>query len=225
MINWAIRYQPVLEEIKRIRPSVVLEVGSGPEGLSLFWRGRVIGVDVEFKRRPLLLAVRASACALPFRDGSWPLVLSCDTLEHIPPPQRRLAIMEMARVSEKNLMVVFPSGQAAQDCYSALARRFKESLPPWLKEHVAYPLPEAAEVEGWLKADGWAVRTLWYESVEKHGRLAAWESYLPVQVATYALMRVAGRWLAPRWPVDYRGQLLRALLIAERSPGVVPGGS
>lgn len=216
MINWAIRYRPVLEEIKRVRPQVVLEVGSGPEGLSLFWRGKVIGVDVEFKRRPLLLAVRATACALPFRDRSWPLVLSCDTLEHIPPPKRRLAITEMARVSEKNLMVVFPSGQAAQDCYGALARRFKGSLPPWLEEHVAYPLPAAAEVERWLEADGWRVRTIWYESVEKHLRLARWESYLPVQVLTYSLMRVAGRWLAPRWPVDFQGNLVRALLVAER---------
>lgn len=216
MINWAIRYQPVLNELRRRRPAVVLEVGSGPEGLGLFWRGRVVGVDIAFKRQPLHRAVATSALALPFLDRSWPLVVSCDMLEHTPSTLRRATVAEVARVTGQALFLAFPSGAAAQACYTELAQRFPSHVPDWLAEHVAHGLPDAEEVAGWLQADGWTVRLQWYESVAAHGRLMRWETRRLVQAFTYSLMRLAGPWLAPHWPRQDDEPLLRALLIAER---------
>lgn len=218
MINFAIRYRPVLDELARRQPARVLEVGSGPEGLAMFWSGPVTGVDLAFKRRPLHRPVRGSALALPFAGRSWPLVVSCDTLEHILPVDRPAALSELARVSGETLLLAFPSGPAATTCYQALARRLGEPRPAWLAEHLAHPLPQVEPAVARLEEAGFTVSVSWFESAAAHARLMAWESRRPVQALTYGLMRLAGRWLAPRWPVAVGDDdsLLRAFLIAER---------
>ena len=215
MINFAIRYRPILDVLYRLNPEVVLEVGSGPEGLAMFWPGRVVGADIAFKRRPLHQALGASALALPFADQSWPLVVSCDTLEHIPPDQRLPAVRELARVTGDTLLLAFPSGQAAATGYADLAQHL--STPPgWLCEHLARGLPDADVVAGWLADSGWSVRQSWHEPVEAHCRLMRWETQPVVQAVTYGLTRLCGPWLATRLPLSDKGPLLRALLIARR---------
>ncbi len=217
MINFAVRYQPLLQELQRDSVQNVLEVGSGPEGLALFWRGRVTGADVLFKRPPLHRAINASALALPFASRSWPLVVSCDTLEHIPPPLRRSMVKELARVTRRKLLLAFPEGAAAAECYAALGRRLKKPHPDWLNEHLLLGLPDAAQTANWLRQAGWRVQLRRYESAAAHQRLMYWESKKPVQFVTYALMRLIGPLVAPRLPVATTGNnLLRALLIAER---------
>lgn len=216
MINVAIRYQPILAELRQRHVGSVLEVGSGPEGLALVWRGAVVGADPGFKRRPLHRAVAATTLALPFPTRSWPLVVSCDTLEHLPPPLRPAAVAEMARVADTTLLIAFPSGPAALDCYVELAASLPRPLPGWLREHLTHGLPDAGEVAGWLRAAGWWVETRWYEPARAHLGLMRWETRRPIQFLTYSLMRLAGPWLAPRWPVGQSGPLLRALLVAER---------
>lgn len=216
MITWAIRYRPVLDELVRRCPSSVLEVGSGPEGLAMFWLGRVAGVDVSFHRRPLHRATRASALALPFPDRSWPMVVSCDMLEHVPPALRRQAVQEMARVSEQFLVIAFPSGPAARACYARLSRQFPSRGIRWLSEHMRYGLPDAGEVAAWLRDKDWQARVRWHESAVAHGILESLEIHWPFKVLSYAIMRVAGPWLAVRWPVTDAMPRLRAFIYADR---------
>src|SRR6266498_1311702 len=101
MLNWAIRYQPILKELSNYPAKKVLEVGSGPEGLAMFWRGNVVGVDSIFKRRPIHRAIQASALSLPFCDRAWRIVVSCDMLEHIHPSVRSQAVKEISRVCDQ----------------------------------------------------------------------------------------------------------------------------
>ncbi len=217
MINFAVRYQPVLQELQRDHVQNVLEVGSGPEGLALFWRGRVTGADILFKRRPLHYPLNASALALPFASQSWPVVVSCDTLEHIPPPLRRAMVRELARVTQRKLLLAFPTGKAATECYAALGRDIKKPHPAWLSEHLLLGLPDAAQTIEWLREAGWRVQLRRYESAAAHQKLMYWESKKSVQLITYALMRLLGPLIAPRLPVATTGSnLLRALLIAKR---------
>ncbi|MCD6289499.1 MAG: class I SAM-dependent methyltransferase, partial [Anaerolineae bacterium] len=190
---------------------------SGPEGLALFWRGPVTGVDLAFKRRPLHQAVRASALALPFQDRSWPAVVSCDMLEHLAPVSRSQAVMEIARVARESVFLAFPSGPAAETCYADLARRLHPRVPGWLADHLVHGLPDAAEVAGWLRSQGWSVKVSWHESVATHMQLVAYESRWLIGALSYGLTRLVGPWLAPRLPINSEGPLLRALLIAERS--------
>ncbi|RIK43886.1 MAG: hypothetical protein DCC55_04305 [Chloroflexi bacterium] len=216
MLNHAIRYQPIVRTLERWRPARILEVGSGPEGLALFWRGTVVGTDVVFKRRPLHRAVVASGLRLPFADRSFPLVVSCDMLEHVTPVQRCAAVQEMARVADEGLLLVFPSGPAAVAVYNELAEALAPALPQWLQEHITNGLPDAGEVAAWLRQAGWVVNVQWYESAAAHKKLMLYENHWPVKVATFALMRLVG----PRfvrlvgWPSA--GPWLRVLIKAER---------
>lgn len=216
MINIAIRYRPIVEELQQRRPPRVLEVGSGPEGLRLFWPAAVVGVDVEFRRPPLHQAVRASGLALPFRAASFPAVVGCDVLEHVAPPERESAVAELARVAQSLLLLTFPSGEAAMRVYRRLQEETGAGAPQWLHEHLANGLPDADEVAGWLRSAGWAVTTLWYESAEAHLRLLRWELRWPVKLLTYAVTRLFGRRLVWQAPMTSREPELRVLIKAER---------
>jgi len=219
VINFAIRYHPIVQELHRRRPRLVLDVGSGPEGLAMFWQGRVAGTDLAFKRRPLHNAVRASSLALPFGDASCPAVVGCDVLEHVPPDLRRSAVLEMARVASPLLMLSFPSGEPAMQVYRKLAQRLAPAVPVWLQEHITNGLPDAHQVASWLLEAGWSVSTEWYESAAAHARLMRWESRRFVALLTYGLMRLWGRWLGMRIPVPSQEPHLRVFVKAERNLG------
>ncbi len=191
MINQALRYQPVVRLLRAASPDRVLEVGSGPEGLAMFWRGPVLGVDVHFKRRPIHPSIAASATALPFADRTWPVVLSCDMLEHVPPTARPQAVAEMARVTGGTLYLAFPSGFPAWQTYLRLADRLDKRTPGWLREHLQYGLPDAHEVVEELRRLGFRVSLYWYEDVDLHYRMAMIENGV-LRYFTYALARVAG---------------------------------
>lgn len=191
MLNTAIRYQPILREIAQINPARVLEVGSGPEGLALFWRGSVTGVDVQFKRRVLHRPVQGSAIALPFANRSWPLTVCCDALEHLPAGLRSQAVDELMRVTEYRLLLAFPTGQAAQACYETMARTIRPPLPMWLQEHLLYGLPETTPIIHQLQGANWRTRVCWYEQVESHKRLMIWETG-PVKFLTFGLALLLG---------------------------------
>ena len=219
MINQALRYQPVVRLLRAASPDRVLEVGSGPEGLAMFWRGPVLGVDVHFKRRPIHPSIAASAIALPFADHTWPVVLSCDMLEHVPPTVRPQAVAEMARVTGETLYLAFPSGSHAWQTYLRLADRLGKRSPGWLREHLQYGLPDAYEVAEHLRAQGLQVRLYWYEDVALHYRMAVLENGL-LRYFTYTLARVAGPALVrifPTLPLSSQpDNNLRAFIVASR---------
>jgi SAM-dependent methyltransferase len=84
----------------------LLDVGCGTgAGLqALRGRSRAVGIDyspaaVEFcRRRGLASTAVASALDLPFRDGSFDVLISCDVLCHKAIPDKAAALREMARV-------------------------------------------------------------------------------------------------------------------------------
>jgi hypothetical protein len=144
-------------------------------------------------------------------------VVCCDTLEHIAPEQRHQSVLELARVAQQKLLLVFPSGPEALKMYQQLAVQFGATLPIWLHEHIAYGLPDAEQVASWLQQAGWQVTLEWYESIAVHQTLLKWERFWLVKLVTYSLMRLFGRWLAPRLLVPMAGSKLRVLLHAIRS--------
>ena len=216
MLSWAIRYRPIVDELRRLQPSYVLEVGSGPEGLSLMWSGRVIGTDLSFKRRPLHWPAVASGLSLPMADRSVPVVVSCDMLEHIPPSLRQRAVGEMARVADQHILLVFPSGQAASAIYQRLLHDMAPEIPSWLTEHIENGLPDATLVRTWLEDQGWTTSIRWYESAETHRKMVLWEQRGLGKLLSYTIMRAIGRWLGPRLPVPSGGEQLRVCVSAFR---------
>ncbi len=218
MINWAIRYQPIVKELQRSQPPWVLDAGSGAEGIKLFWRGKVNGVDLHFKRRTLHRGIIASTLDLPLADRSCPVVVSCDLLEHIQPDQREEMIMELTRVVKGDLLLGFPSGAAATQTYQMLAQNYgPKKMPEWLYEHLEFGLPDAHQVESWLHEAGWEPQTLWYEFARHHKKLIDLEIRFGGKFLTYSLMRLIGPELISHLRFSEKEPKMRVLIKATRA--------
>jgi SAM-dependent methyltransferase len=85
----------------------VLDVGVGHSGVFDFWywESRNLElktcVDIFYFRRGIpnsWLKVKADGCALPFRDNSFDVVMSTETLEHVPPEKHEKFLDELYRV-------------------------------------------------------------------------------------------------------------------------------
>jgi SAM-dependent methyltransferase len=166
MLNWALRYAPIVRFIRQRRPASVLEVGSGAHGVAHYlpdWP--IVGTDIAFAgpRSANLLAVRARAERLPFPDRSFELVLSSDMLEHLAVPDREPALREMLRIATRHVIVGFPSGPHAEQVDRRIARRLEAdgiALPGWLTEHFQFPYPEARQFLPLVDRSGCRARVL-----------------------------------------------------------------
>jgi len=107
-------YQIVLEYLPPVQEQRILEIACGRGGFSRLLASRggaVCGADfsasaVKIAKERLLsypsLAAnvsytQADAQAMPFEDNSFDIVVSCETIEHVPDP--RAALREMYRVA------------------------------------------------------------------------------------------------------------------------------
>lgn len=164
MIDTAVRYYPVIELIKRKKLTMkrVLEVGSGVRGMTEFLPIKITGIDVMFDGvSPLVKQVKASALKLPFNNSSFDVVVSVDTLEHLPPGQRKKAIKEILRVAKRWVFIHVPCDEAAFELDKDLwviYRRLFNSNHPALGEHIRYGLPKTSEIEDWLTTNSQELR-------------------------------------------------------------------
>ncbi len=157
-LDAALRYLPIATHLDRSRPREVLDVGSGGMGLSLYWGRKTTTLDVspaEPAGAGLVTPVQGSAAALPFRDRSFDVVVCCDVLEHIPPEQRDGVLSELIRTARREVILAVPCGAEAHRAELAVERVFRRRRGqphPWLRDHLAYGLPEASWVKGRFEA-------------------------------------------------------------------------
>lgn len=147
----ALRYLPVVSEVKRESPNSVLEVGSGGLGIAPYLGREVTGADTQFSLpiHPFLKPVKVSGAKLPFADKSFDLVISVDTLEHINPRDRKAFLQELFRVAKKEVILAFPTGTKAAQQDEELARAYRGKFKtdfPFFTEHEKYGLPDKEEV-------------------------------------------------------------------------------
>lgn len=64
--------------------------------------------------------VRANGVALPFGSEVFEAVVTCDTLEHVPPPSRSAFVSELLRVASHCVALIVPFNSA----HSQLAELF-----------------------------------------------------------------------------------------------------
>jgi hypothetical protein len=155
--NWnldaALRYLPIAEHLNRSGMNQVLDVGSGGEGLSLYWGRKTIALDLSMTAAlggSPILPVIGSATALPFRDQSIEVIVSADVLEHVPRSDRARMLSEMIRVSSAQVIVAAPCGHGAHLAEVDVERIYREKTGaphPWLREHLAHGLPNEAEIQ------------------------------------------------------------------------------
>lgn len=126
--------------------------------------------------------VRGDGNDLDFGDASFDLVITCDTLEHIPANSRARFVGELLRVARYGVALICPMADErvvlAERILSAYVRAELDVEQPQLGEHSAYGLPELPAVKGLFRDAGCATRA--YPS----GDVFAW---LPMMLAKHYL--------------------------------------
>lgn len=147
----AVRYLPVVREIKSLGKPSVLEIGSGGLGIAPYLGSKVTGVDTNFSPpfHPLLEKVVGSALDLPFSDKSFDVVIAVDILEHVAPEKRKKVLEEMRRVARKEIIIAVPTGIQAEEQDKELAKEYQTSNQKeyqFFAEHEMYGLPQEKDL-------------------------------------------------------------------------------
>jgi ubiquinone/menaquinone biosynthesis C-methylase UbiE len=125
-------YWHQIDEIIRLKPSSIVEVGIGTKFVSSYI-GRlgyqVTTVDVIKQLSPNIVA---SVLKLPFDDGCFDVCLCCEVLEHLPFDNFQSAITELYRVCNSNLVLSLPDSSG----YFSVALNF-----PVLSQNLFISLP------------------------------------------------------------------------------------
>jgi hypothetical protein len=132
----------------------LLDVGGYPATLADLLEDRaIITLDHPHCPRPRYLS--GSATAIPLQDKSFDLILSSDTLEHLPAADRDSFLDESLRVSSRFIIIGAPFQSDPVDfCeqrISALYERCYGRPHPWLAEHIANGLPRLDEVTNFFE--------------------------------------------------------------------------
>lgn len=149
----ALRYLPIVRILRKnqLTKSKILEVGSGSLGITPYLNEPIDGLDSDFSgpKTELVNKIKGTAIDLPFRKNSYDVVISTDTLEHIPASSREKAIDEMLRVGSRMVIIVVPTGLLSQQQDSQLHDRFQKvfnKTDKFLSEHVQNGLPKNDEI-------------------------------------------------------------------------------
>lgn len=153
------RYSVVSRWVKKNKPLNVLDVGGGwrtiyPELESQVNSGsiNITSVDVNFEDKKIFDKISYTQTSpgqrLPFKDKSFDLVFSLDAFEHIPAKQREFFIKEISRVSKKDLILSFPTGEQSQNLDKELydfSKKHSSEIHRFFIEHIDNGLPDISD--------------------------------------------------------------------------------
>jgi hypothetical protein len=115
-------------------------------------------VAIDMTQGKLTSYVRGSGASLPFANGSFDVITTCDTLEHVPPVARPAFIKELLRVTSRYVVLAAPFDdertRLAEQIIFDYDKTFYGFEQPQLKEHAENGLPDRDEVRGWLNQGG-----------------------------------------------------------------------
>lgn len=191
-INLILRYNPIVRMVKKVSKInknlslKILEIGSGSIGITRFYKGKVVGIDVEAEqyKNPRLKFLKSSATCLPFKDRSFDIVISVDTLEHLTRKEQLRMVQEAYRVAKKYIFLTYPIG--FNKYHEKILKTWKRShLTKSLEEHLHGGTPKGDEVEKALNGRNYKV-VMEYGT---HPALAYYLGYLEQNALTKILSR------------------------------------
>jgi ubiquinone/menaquinone biosynthesis C-methylase UbiE len=103
-----ISYWHQVDEIIKLRPKKLLEVGVGNGFVSryLILRGiDVTALDIDYDLKP---TITGSILYIPFANKSFDVISCCEVLEHLPYTDFTLALGELFRVSQQHVIISLP---------------------------------------------------------------------------------------------------------------------
>jgi hypothetical protein len=157
-INMRLRYFPVLAILNRLKSKnkniSILEVGSGSKGVTRFFKHRVTGLDVAFQKHKnkFLKEVKlVPSKSYPFKDNNFDVVITVDTIEHIPKRSRKKALMEIKRVSKRYIIITCPFEISKWD--KRVLKKWPKSSSTYknIKEHYDCKIPSKNEIKDVFK--------------------------------------------------------------------------
>ncbi|MEK7649526.1 MAG: methyltransferase domain-containing protein [Patescibacteria group bacterium] len=101
-------YWHQIDEVFKLHPASLLEVGVGTGFVALYLRHHGLSVttlDVDSARNP---DVVGSIKELPFPDGSFDCITACEVLEHMPYEDSEKALRELYRVAKTLVIISLP---------------------------------------------------------------------------------------------------------------------
>jgi SAM-dependent methyltransferase len=220
MLNWSLRYLPVVSLLDEAGARDVLDVGSGWHGLSAYRAGEVVQTDLRFNGAAPADAglgrasfVCASVECLPFRDCAFDFVVSLDLMEHLPSQLRTRGVEELTRVARRGVILGFPAGEVAAVTDRRLARVLAATgrpVPDWLDEHLSQSkYPDAGTVTAALPV-GWRID----QEAELGNAALMFMVVLVEQLpVVYRVARALDGWYRRRGPLAWvdRGRVYRRL--------------
>lgn len=122
LYSWRIdvfhRYSTIAKEINKMnnKHTSILDVGGGGGGVLGFIdssKYSICVLDIDKKAfsntNSDLNAIIADACNIPFKDNSFDIVTSVDSLEHVPDPLKPDYLNELKRVAKRMILLHFPA--------------------------------------------------------------------------------------------------------------------
>ncbi len=139
-----LRHRCMASLLNAFQPEFVLDVG-GENHLKNFTK------DVKIlSANPKNLGVRCSGHQLPFKNRAFDVIVSIDTLEHMPKELRREFCLELLRVARKGVILCAPLGTPEHIEYE---KQLLSSGSLWgdflyyTAEHVKHGLPDPEEIK------------------------------------------------------------------------------
>jgi hypothetical protein len=170
-------------------PSVIDVGGRGSEMRQLRPRGTTcVSANVEDP-----CDLRVPEDRLPFEDGAYAGVTSCDVLEHVPPAARDRHVAELLRVATVRVVICFPAWSPEKEAAEVRLHRELADLGvrfDFLDEHLRFGLPRVDAVVAAAQAADPGAR------VEVRYQLGIEESDQVLRDAVTAYMRLRPRALA-----------------------------
>lgn len=168
------RYRLIADALQHLRvnekPLNILDVGGWPGTLRDFLPADHVTIaDIQDAPPPF---VKASGTKLPFPDASFNVVVSSDTLEHVPNESRVAFLSEMCRVSRDLVLLSAPFDSPAvrhaeEVLQSIITDRYGEPYD-FIEEHRRYGLPDLQRTIGQMQSAGLQI------SVLPNGYLPRW---------------------------------------------------
>ncbi len=128
-----ISYWHQVDEVRRLAPASVLEVGIGSGFVSRYLRRlglTVTTLDVDARLGP---DVTGSVTELPFDAGAFDVVACFEVLEHLPFEEARGALAEINRVARRHALVSVPDTRKVY--------RIEIDLPHVFEKRMLIPRP------------------------------------------------------------------------------------